>query len=58
MENFSVKWDNFYEQRIAYMKPENNFTDVTIAGDDNQQIKAHRVILSAGSRFFRDLFIF
>ena len=39
------------------MKPENNFTEVTFAGDDNQQIKAHRVIFSAGSRFFRDLFI-
>lgn len=31
------------------------FTDVTIVSDDNRKILAHKVILSAGSEFFRDI---
>ena len=32
-----------------------DLVDVTLACDDNEQIQAHRIILSAGSYFLRDL---
>ena len=31
------------------------FTDVTLVSDDNKKIQAHKLILSAGSEFFRDI---
>ena len=31
------------------------FTDVTLVSDDNKQIHAHKLILSAGSLYFRDI---
>ena len=34
-----------------------NFTDVTLVSADNQQIPAHKVILSSGSPFFREIFL-
>ena len=38
-----------------YLKQENDFFNVTLACDGNQQMKAHNVILAAGSVFFRDI---
>ena len=34
-----------------------NFTDVTLVSADNQQLPAHKVVLSTGSQFFREIFI-
>ena len=34
-----------------------NFVDVTLACDDDKQLTAHKVILSANSHFFRNVFI-
>ena len=31
------------------------FTDVTLVSDDNKKIQAHKLILSAGSEYFRDV---
>ena len=31
------------------------FTDVTLVSDDNHQVSAHRLILSAGSEYFRNI---
>ena len=31
------------------------FTDVTLVTDDNKTIQAHKLILSAGSKYFRDI---
>ena len=31
------------------------FTDVTLVSDDNKKIQAHKLILSAGSEYFRDI---
>ena len=32
-----------------------DFVDVTLVSEDNQQFKAHKVILSSGSNFFREI---
>ena len=34
-----------------------DFTDVTLATVDDQQIRAHKVILSSGSLFFQNIFL-
>ena len=36
---------------------DSNFTDVTLVSADNQQLPAHKVILSTGSHFFREIFL-
>ena len=40
------------------VKEEQNFFDVTLACDGGHQIKAHKVILSAGSEVFNKDFLF
>ena len=50
---------NFYlytAKTLQSMFEEDAFTDVTIVCEDNKQIKAHKVILSSCSQFFRDIF--
>ena len=37
------------------IQSDNLYTDVTLVSDDNIRIEAHKLILSAGSEYFRDL---
>ena len=57
MSNSTVRWDKFHTNITEYLKHENDFVNVTLACDGNQQIKAHKIILSAGSLFFRDILV-
>ena len=54
-EKFSLRWNDF-EVNISNvfheLKEEKDFTDVTLACEDNQ-VEAHKVILAASSPFFR-----
>ena len=56
-EKFCLKWNDF-ESNISgafrELREEKDFFDVTLACDDNQ-IKAHKVIISACSPFFRSV---
>ena len=57
--NISLSFDDHYQTRDTYLKElwvSEEFLDVTLVCDDGQ-IKAHKVILSAASPFFRQLFI-
>ena len=38
------------------MRDDTNFTDVTLISEDGQQLQAHKVILSASSPFFMNIF--
>ena len=40
---------------FSQLKSSDIFTDVTLVSDDNKQIQAHKIILSAGSEYFRDI---
>ena len=56
-EQLSLKWNDFEEVvRASFgdLRSDNDFTDVTLACED-QCIKAHRVILSGCSPFFKRL---
>ena len=39
---------------LNQLKGSDTFTDVTLVSDDNVQIHAHKLILSAGSEYFRN----
>jgi len=57
MEKFSLRWNDFehnISQAFRELRDEEDFFDVTLACED-EQIQAHKVILSAGSPFFRNI---
>jgi hypothetical protein len=59
-ELMNLSWNEFQNSAIKTFKnlqADTNFTDVTLACGDGQQMKAHKVILSASSPFFRDILI-
>ena len=55
----NVSWNDYKcetSKTFRNLRCDENFTDVTLVADDNQQIDAHRVILSASSPFFKTTF--
>ena len=59
MENCHVKQNDFesnVKNFFRELREESNYFNVTLATDDDQYIQAHRIVLSAGSKFFRDIF--
>ena len=56
-EKLCLKWNDFQEYLLSSfgeLRSDNDFTDVTLACED-QSVKAHKVILSACSPFFKKL---
>jgi len=57
-EKFCLKWNDF-ESNISFsfkeLREEKDFFDVTLACEDDNQVMAHKVILSACSPFFRTI---
>jgi len=57
-EKFCLKWNDF-EQNISLafreLKDDKDFFDVTLACEDEEQVSAHKVILSACSPFFKNI---
>ena len=56
--NYLLKWNDFVENSSSTFKclrNDKDFTNVTLAWDGNQQIEAHKVILSASSIFFDNI---
>ena len=59
-ECFNLSWPDFETCTSSVFKDlleDELFTDVTLACEDNKQIKAHKVILSSCSSFFKNIFI-
>ena len=57
MGNFELQWDDFEGNLVTSFKDlreEEELFDITLACDD-EQIQAHKVILSAGSSFFQSI---
>ena len=55
-EKFCLKWNDFKENvsnTFVTLRKENDFTDVTLACEDDKQVEAHKVILAASSIFFQ-----
>ena len=57
---FSLQWNEFDSVATKTFKDlllDNNFTDVTLACEDDNQINAHKIILSSASPFFERIFL-
>ena len=57
-EKFCLKWNDFHNNISSSFKEireDPNFSDVTLAGEGNQHIEAHKMILAASSKFFKDI---
>merc|ERR1711970_1316140 len=59
-EYFNLLWQDFERSTSTVFKDlliDEVFTDVTLACDGNQQIRAHKVILMSCSSFFRNILV-
>ena len=57
-ERFSLKWNDFQSvvsQSFSVLRGEEDFYDVTLVSDDQTQIPAHKLVLSASSHFFKSI---
>ena len=57
-ETYSLKWSEFSHNLTSFFgeqKDNSDFTDVTLACDDQSQTTAHRVLLAASSSFFKEI---
>ena len=55
-DKFCLRWNDFevnISSAFREIRKDEDFFDVTLASEDDHQIKAHKVILSACSPFFR-----
>ena len=60
MEKYRLEWEEFnknFRENFRELRKDETLVDVTLASDDGHQIRAHKIILSAGSRFFSDIFL-
>ena len=60
LEEFNVKWsecERNIREHFRKLREDQRLFDVTLATDDGQHMQAHKVILSAGSQFFSDIFL-
>ena len=58
-EKFSLRWNDFQENissAFSSLRDDTDFTDVTLISEDGLQLQAHKVILSASSPFFMNIF--
>ena len=60
MEKWSMKWHEFdtnIKEYLRILRKDQRLFDVTLVTDDGKHIQAHKIILSAGSLFFSDIFM-
>ena len=60
MDKWCMKWNEFSTNITEYfriLREDKRLFDVTLVTDDGQHIQAHKIILSAGSHFFSDIFL-
>ena len=58
-EMFKLKWNDFHSnvsKSFGILRDEEYLHDVTLVGDDYTQISAHKLILSACSEYFKNIF--
>ncbi len=55
-DKFCLRWNDFeanVSSAFAELRNDSDFFDVTLASEDERQVRAHKVILAACSPFFR-----
>ena len=56
---FSLKWEDYQSnaaKSFGLLRNEEYLHDVTLVGDDHQQVSAHRLVLSACSDYLKEIF--
>ena len=59
MQKIFLKWSDFetnIRESFKHLREVQDYFDVTLATDDGFTIGAHKIILSAGSQFFSNIF--
>ena len=57
-EKFDLAWNDFESNAVNTIRNlfnDTEFTDVTLLSDDRRRIKAHKIILSSCSLFFKQI---
>ena len=57
-EKFNLKWNDFQSnisKSFGKLKNEQEFFDVTLISEDQKQVSAHKLVLSACSPYFRTI---
>jgi len=57
-EKFALQWNDFQNNIIAScrnFRDGQDFANVTLVSEDNQQVEAHKILLSSSSSFFMDI---
>ena len=60
MDKFCLNWNGYdanIKEYFSKLRDDQIYFDVTLATDDGRHIQAHRLILSAASNFFSDIFM-
>ena len=58
-EKFCLKWNDFHSnvsKSFGLFRNEDYLHDVTLVSDDHHQMSAHKLVLSACSEYFKDIF--
>ena len=58
-QKFCLKWSDFQSNvsnSFGLLRNEDYLHDVTIVTDDNEQVEAHKLVLSASSEYFKSIF--
>merc|ERR1712126_666093 len=58
-EKFSVKWNDFHSnvsKAFSTLRNEEYLHDVTLVSEDHNKVSAHKLVLSASSEYFKDIF--
>ena len=58
-EKFSLKWNEFasyVSNSFSKLRQETRLYDVTLVSNDHQQVSAHKLVLSACSEVFSNIF--
>jgi len=59
MESYCLQWNHFetnIRKFFGKLRCDKHLCDVTLVSEDGQYVKAHKIILSAGSTFFTEIF--
>ena len=58
-EKFCLKWNDFHanvSNSFGLLRNEDYLHDITIVTDDNEQVAAHKLVLSACGEYFKNIF--
>ena len=58
-EKFNLKWNDFHSnvsKSFELLRAQDYLQDVTLVTDDNRQMSAHKLVLSACSEYFKGIF--